>query len=212
MEASSLPSKSKDLSEVFSKIFSCIDALQAFKDKYDKKLNLDKLFSLLHIPIQERKLYIQLILKFQDLFQDVLNGFELKHIQSQKGSYLKTSKVKNESNKKNQFFQDSAISLKIPHEIYLTKGEANFWNDFIYAFKHVRRGKGFDINKESLETCNIIGKLRKKHPYLFFSNGNELVYPTKFGMELGSKITCYIKVNRQFDEILIDNVRVIIKK
>jgi hypothetical protein len=210
MSASLETSGNEKTQELFSKLFSCIKALKAFENKYDKKLNLDKLFTLLQIPVKKRKIYVNLILRFQELFHTVLKEYEVKEIQQDGISYLKTRKA--DIKKEYSRSQTNHLKKLVPKEIVLSKSQIIFWNDIIYSFKNVRRGKGFNLVHDTSEICAKLKELRNKHPYLFFSNGNELVYPSKFGIELGSKINSYIKANRDFHQISLSGSKILIKK
>jgi len=200
----------KKVQEIFSKLFSCIKALKAFENKYNKKLNLDKLFALLQIPTKERKLYVELILNFQELFHTVLRGYEVKVIEANNCSYIKSQKRNNL--KKYNERETNNLGDSLPEEIILTKTETILWNDIIYLFKNVRRGKGFHLSHDTSEMNVSLKKLKDEHPYLIFSNGNGLVYPSKFGMELGSKINSYIKANRDINEINLLGCKISIKE
>jgi hypothetical protein len=193
---------------------SCITALKAFEGKYDKKLNLGKLFRLLHIPVKEQERYLHILLEFQELFHTVLDGHLIKPVENNDTLYLKlytrdTSPEHSPSHKKNET-QDKKET--IPDEIVLDKTKAILWNDVIYSFRNVRRGKGFNLDDDSSKVAQSLKALREHHPYLFFSNGNGLVYPSKLGTELGAKINGYIKANRELEEILVAGCRVIIQQ
>ncbi len=195
---------------VFSKIIAFIEALKAFENNYDKKLNINKLFSLMSVPVNDRKVYIDILLEFQEIFHKILKDYELNIIEKDGCTYLKTKKthfIKNRlenniSHKKENFTE----------KMELSKSDLVFWNDFIYSFKNVRRGKGFDLSHNTSEICKTLGFLKQKYPCLFFSNGNGLVYPSKFGVELGSKINSYIKVNHDFKQIFLYGCKISIKK
>lgn len=206
--------ESKQEKDTLRKLLSCITAIKAFKDRFDKKLNLRKLFTLLHVPIGERDRYIRIFLEFQDLFQSVLSGYELKVIKKADESYLKPQKIEKTKKPRVNYHKNGNNNKKkdIPDKIILNKSDAIFWNDIIYSFKNVRRGKGFNLHQNTTELAKSLKELRATHPYLFFSNGNGLVYPSKLGLELGSKINGYIKVNRDFGELFLLGSEIIIKK
>ena len=171
-----------------------IDALGAFKDHYNKKFNFTKLANLLKIPKSEIEQVVSLVLKFQEKFETVFEDYRIK-------KEIINGRIYFAAKKKNV---DSPGEV----EINLEKDQAKLLSDVIYTFKFVKRGKGFDLKFVSSELVKDIRKLMKAHPCLFHKNGNNLVYPSKLGLELGETINSYFKCNRIFDEIIIDNYKI----
>jgi len=86
------------------------------------------------------------------------------------------------------------------------------FNDIIYVFKFVKRGKGFDIYQNGSELLVNLKQLKVEHPYLFESKGNGIIYPSELGLNLGELIISYNKSNREIKKLTVDNFTFIVEK
>ncbi|TFF88550.1 MAG: hypothetical protein EU548_08710 [Promethearchaeota archaeon] len=188
----------------FDTLRTILKILHIFHNKYDKKLNLEKLFNTLAIPSQEREKYLTLILEFQELFRTTFHSHSLTIKEINSTRYLVCKKFKKPP-------QYDVKNTHHPGDIKISSEDLSSLNDIVYMFTNVRRGKGFDLKQDSSEIVKAIKTLRKNHPYLFFSNGHGYVYPTEFGVKLGEKTNTYLKSNRPFDTLEIEDCTIIIE-
>jgi len=186
------------------KIEKILEILENYSHTSHKRLNIIKFFDKINIPVQHRHDYLRIILRFQKVFHSFFTDRFL-YVQSE-GEHLYFSTKKMENSMGNPTF-----AKPIPKEIELTQQEISLLNDIVYMFTKVKRGKGFNLQEYNSEIMKGIKSLRKNHPYLFFSNGHGLVYPTELTAELGAKINSYMKSNRRFEKILVANSTIIIK-
>ncbi|TFF99520.1 MAG: hypothetical protein EU542_08945 [Promethearchaeota archaeon] len=191
-------------SKIYDTIHTILKILSIFHGNYDKKLNLEKLFNKLSIPVQEREEYLRLILEFQMLFQTTFqtHSLEVKEIDSIR--YLFCKNLKNSTKRNHQISQ-------IPEHINISSQDLSLLNDIVYMFTNVKRGKGFDLKEDSSAIMKGIKRLRKSRPYLFFSNGHGFVYPTEFCIKLGQKTNTYMKSNRPIETLLVNDCKIIIE-
>jgi len=172
-----------------------IDILGEFGGNYDKKLNFSKLASLLKIPHSEIDDIIYLLLNFQEKVEKIFRNYYLKKKRENNQVYLIVERKE----------ADNLNELNIPKMIEIGAFQLKLFNDIIYAFKFVKRGKGFDIVKNGSELLTKVKQLRNEHPYLFESRGNGVIYPSQFGLKLGELIISYNKSNKTLDRITFDN-------
>ena len=175
-----------------------IDALSEFKGNYHKKFNFSKLVRILSVDASNIEDLIQLILRIQDLMHNVFKNHKLKKKNENGTIYFLAEKfndIKEEKNKENTQI------------IQLQKDQIQLINDLIYTFKHIEKGKGFNLNNPNTEFLNKVKRLYYKHPFLFKKNGQELFYPTKICMKLGDMIYSYNIGNKKLNQTSIDNYR-----
>ncbi|MFW9879117.1 MAG: hypothetical protein ACFFG0_39060 [Candidatus Thorarchaeota archaeon] len=177
-----------------------VDYIEKFEDHYDKKFNFSKLVKLLNIPKAETDDIVGLILNFQDIFENVFRKHRLQKYRAANQIYLITE----EKCLQNQ--------IKAFENLMFTSSQINILNDIIYVFKHVKRGKGFDIVKNGSELLTKVKQLRNAHPYLFELKGNGLIYPSQLGLKLGELIISYNKSNKTLDRITLDSYMIEVKK
>mgnify|MGYP006278778437 CR=1 FL=1 len=96
-------------------------------------------------------------------------------------------------------------------QITFIKNELLVWNDIIYTFRHIRRGKGFDPLDTSSELAQTIQEYYYKYPYLFIVGENGNLYPSRLGFELGRKLQAYIKTNRVPKKLNVFDFEIIIE-
>ena len=176
-----------------------IESLGKFEDNYDKKFNFSELVRRLNIPNTEIDEFIYLLLNFQEKFEKVFLNYRLKKKIENGTIYLTVEKREIDS-----------IPIRPPEIITFSPSQVQLLNDIIYTFKHVKRGKGFDIVKNGTELSSNLKQLRSEHPYLFEIKSNGLIYPSLFGSKLGDLIISYNKGNKEITEITIDNHKVLV--
>ena len=167
-----------------------IEILSRFQVNYNKKLNFSKLVKYLNIPHSEEEGVLTLVLKFQELFEEIICEYRIKKKRENNTTYLVAE---------NKFQKGDRI--KIP----LSNAHVKLFNDIIYTFKFINRGKGFDIKSTEAEFLKNLEHFRSGHPYLFNSNGNGIIYPSKLGLKLGEQIISYYKSNQKVDSYIIQN-------
>jgi hypothetical protein len=96
-------------------------------------------------------------------------------------------------------------------QISIPKGDILKWNDIIYLFSHIRRGKGFDPLDISSDLSQTIQEFYYKYPFLFTLGKRGNLYPSKMGFELGRKVNAYLRINRLPDSFIIDQYDIKIK-
>ena len=109
-----------------------IDILGKYSENYNKNLNFTRLTQKLKIPFSEIDEFVSLILHFQEIFEEIFNDYYLKKKRMNNQVYL----VVENKNKDNT-----------PRIINISASHLKLFNDIIYTFKFVKRGKGFDITK-----------------------------------------------------------------
>ena len=190
--------------EQFQKILKVInqivDYLAEFENHYDRKFNFSKLIKLLNIPLSQTDDLIHLLLNFQEKFENVFNKYRIKKFLANNHVYLTTER-KNEYEK-----------IDAPQIVQISSTHIELLNDIIYIFKHVKRGNGFDIVKNGSELLAKVKKLRDKHPYLFDTKGNGIVYPSELGLKLGEIIISYNKSNKKIQTIDVENHKFMVSK
>jgi hypothetical protein len=187
--------KSRNLTRILTRIVKILDK---FTDNYEKRLNFTKLSSYLKLNPSEVDEIITLILTFQELFTRTFNT----HIVKKK--IIDT-----------QIFLTTEPKLSknfIPIKIKLSSGELNLLSDIIYMFKHVKRGKGFDVKTNGTELLSNIKELWNYHPYFFEVHENGLMYPSEFGLKLGELILSYKKSGKIMESMLLDDHKIMVVK
>ncbi len=183
------------------KLHQIVSALGAFKNHYHKKLNFNKLVKFLKLEGVDKDELLYLILKFQEQFNEVFKD----HILERKIINGQTYIV---SEKKLHTYKEKI--LLIPDTVRLCERESNILSDVTYLFQYVRRGKGFDLEKDtttleekSTELLKSVRLLRQEHPYFFVKNGSSLIYPSQIALELGNMIQAYNKSNKRLNTITL---------
>lgn len=135
-----------------------------------------------------------MLLNFQNLFESVFNKYVIKKTRLKNQIYFTVEK------KDEEIIEINDID---PKTVYISSDHLKLFNDIIYVFKFVNRGKGFDISDGKTELLDNLKELKNTHPYLF--EGNGITYPTKLGIELGDLIISYNKSNRHIKNLTIGN-------
>ncbi len=199
LDKQSIGSEHKSL----KKINIIINALEAYKGNYNKKFNFEKLIESLSIPISEREDVLEIILKFQHLFQSTLRNHKLIPYKINNSLYFIT-----ENYKDGQVIIREEENIRKKKEIILDQKDLNNLNNMIYIFKHVNRGKAFNLEKKNSDLIKNIKRFLKIYPDLFCTSEINQIYPSKLGIELGEIINSYFKCNRIFEDIVIENYKI----
>jgi len=174
-----------------------LDILGKYSDNYEKKLNFTRLMQHLKIPTSEIEEFFSLILHFQEKFEHVFKEYRIKKKRQNSQIYLTVEKK---------------VKEKTPRIIKILASDLNLFNDLIYTFKFVKRGKGFDTSKNDSELLTNLKELKIKHPYLFDPHENGVIYPTELGLKLGELIISYNKSNKKIKNIQIENYTFIVEE
>ena len=187
--------KSKRLTsnELFTKLSEVLKALEAFKNNYHKRLNVSLLARYLKLSNEDVDKIIVLILEFQRIFKSTLKDYHLKKKIIDSQIYFITEKEYEE----------------IPKEVHMNQSHAKLLSDVIYTFKHVNRGKGFNLKFANTELLRNIKMLKNMYPYFFRVNGNNLTYPSEAGLRLGDIIISYTKTHKKLNDIKVENSHII---
>ena len=172
-----------------------INYLAEFEHHYGKKFNVSKLAKLLRLSNAEIEEIISLLLSFQEIFESVFKDYHLKKVRT--GNQLYLIAIKNEIN--------TSEKIEIPGMVRFSTSHIKLFNDIIYVFKFVKRGKGFDLAQNGSELLANLKQLKTEHPYLFESKGNGIIYPSELGLKLGELIISYNKSNKEIKELTVDN-------
>ena len=178
----------------FQLLNQIIDILGQFENNYNKKFNFTKMAKCLRVPNSKTDEIIDLLLNFQNLFESVFKNYHIKKTRLKNQIYLTLEKKAEDVINTN---------TKEPKTVVISSEHLKLFNDIIYVFKFVNRGKGFDISKGETELLDNLKVLKDTHPYLF--EGNGITYPTKLGLQLGDLIISYNKCNRHIKNLTIDN-------
>lgn len=176
-----------------------INYLAEFENHYGKKFNVSKLAKLLRLSNAEISEIISLLLNFQEIFDSVFKNYKLKKMRAGNQLYLISKKKK-------------GIKPEIPDIVSISTSHLKLFNDIIYVFKFVKRGKGFDVYQSGSELLVNLKKLKAEHPYLFESKGNGLIYPSELGLKLGELIISYNKSNKEIKKLTVNNCTFIVEK
>lgn len=179
-----------------------IDILGKFQENYSKNLNFSKLMKHLNIPNSEIDEIIYLLLNFQEKFEDVFNKYKLKKIRTNNQIYLITERRE----------KNIIEHLEAPGIISITSSHLQVFNDIIYAFKFIKRGKGFDVSNNGTGFLRNIKEVRRAHPYLFESKGNGMIYPSELGLKLGELVLSYNKSNKKIEHLTVENHEFVVKE
>ena len=172
-----------------------LDVLSKFAKNYDKKLNFSKFASYLKLNPSEVEDIISLFLNFQELYENTFRQYSLKKKINNNQVYLVTEKGRKLN--------------AIPSKIRISQSHINQFNDIIYYFKNVKRGKGFDVQTNGTDLLKNVKELCGYYPYCFQEQANGLIYPSEFGLKLGEIILSYKKSNKKIEKIEIGDTKII---
>jgi len=178
----------------FRQLHQIISALEKFQTRKESKFNLDKLATYLQLSKAELDEILEVVFRFQKLFN---SAFE--------DSYL----FKKWKNNKTYLFLKLKSEVKDfnpiePIEIEISKEQVKVLNDIVYYFLHVKIGKGFNIKQNSTELSKKVRELKRFHPYFFEYRGNGLIYPSKLAIETGKVISFYNKSKKLITKLEVE--------
>jgi hypothetical protein len=178
----------------FKQLYQVISALEKFQTREKSTIRLDKLATFLQIPEEDLNEILELVFRFQNLFNLVFEDYYLFKKWKNNKTYLVLklkSEVKNLNNTK-------------PKEIEINQDQVKVLNDIVYYFQHISIGKGFDVKQPTTEFSKKIKELKKIHPYFFEYRGNGLVYPSKLAIEAGKLISFHNKSKKVITKLEVE--------
>ena len=178
--------KIKQLNQILS-------ALEKFQVRKNSLFSLDKLAEYLKLSASELDAVLEVIFRFQKLFDYVFEGYVLCKKWKNDQTYLVLKP-------KSEVKDGSVLELK---EIEIERDQVKLLSDIVYFFQRVKIGKGFNLKRNGIELSRKVKELKKTHPYFFESKGNGLVYPSKLAVDVGNLILSYDRSNRSFSRLKI---------
>ena len=178
--------KIKQLNQILS-------ALEKFQVRKNSLFSLDKLAEYLNLSASESDAFLEVIFRFQKLFNCVFEGYILCKKWKNDKTYLI---LKPKSDVKD----GGVLELK---EIEIERDRVKLLSDIVYFFQRVKIGKGFDLKRNGTELSKKVKELKKAHPYFFESKGNGLVYPSKLAVEVGNLVLSYDRSKKSVSKLQI---------
>ena len=172
-----------------------ISALEKFQARKNSMLSLDKLATYLNLSDRELNVILELVFRFQELFNSMYDEYILFKKWKNNKNYL-VLKLKSEV--KNPFANE-------PKEIEINQEQVSALNDIVYYFLHVKIGKGFDIKQNNTNLSKKVRKLKISHPHFFEYRGNGLIYPSKLAVETGKLISFYNKSKKLITKLEVED-------
>ncbi len=179
----------------FKQLHQIISALERFQTRKNSLFSLDKLAEYLNLSERDLEEVLELVFRFQNLFNSVFSDFILCKKWRSDRSYLI---LKPKSDVTCQFLSD----LK---EIEINQTQVNLLSDIIYYFQHVKIGKGFNIIRNKTELSKKVKQFNRSHPYFFEHRGNGLIYPSKLAVEAGRLIQSYNRSKKSISKLQIED-------
>ncbi|MFW9866135.1 MAG: hypothetical protein ACFFEN_08570 [Candidatus Thorarchaeota archaeon] len=193
-----MQSSSDAFSKGYTKIlFQIIDVLNEFSKNIKKRLNFEYLAMFFKLSPQEADELLLIIFRFQELFGSIFKDFSLKKKIVHNKIYLVAEK--------------NQTTRVIPKKVRMLESHLNLFNDIIYVFKFVKRGKGFDANTNGTDLLKNVRELFDYYPY-FFQEENGLVYPSELGLNLGDLILSYKKSNKLIDILYLNDMIITVEQ
>lgn len=179
----------------FKQLNQIISALERFQTRKNSLFSLDKLASYLNLSERDLEEVLELVFRFQNLFNSVISDFVLcKKWRNDK--YYLILKPKSE------VLSQDLSDLK---EVEINQTQVNLLSDVIYYFLHIKIGKGFNVNRNTTELSKKVKQLNRSHPYFFEHRGNGLIYPSKLAVEAGKLIQSYNRSKKIISKLQIED-------
>jgi hypothetical protein len=175
-------------------LIQILEILRKFENNYDKQLNFSRFGQYLKLSQSELQDILQLILEFQEIYINTFKNYSLKKKITDAQIYLITEK-------------NQLLNI-IPRKIRMSKNHLNAFNDIIYFFKHVNRGKGFDLHQNGTDLIKRVEDLCDYYPYLFQEQKNGLIYPSEFGLRFGEILLSYKKSNKNIEKFELEGTKI----
>ena len=179
----------------FKQLHQIVSALEKFQTRKNSLFSLDKFANFLNMSERDLEEVLELVFRFQNLFNSVISGFVLCKKWRNDKSYLV---LKSKSEVSNQDLSD----LK---EVEISQTQVNLLSDVIYYFQHIKIGKGFNINRNNTELSKKVKQLNRSHSYFFEHRGNGLIYPSKLAIEAGKLIQSYNRSKKTISKLQIED-------
>ena len=172
-----------------------VSALEKFQTRKNNLFSLDKLANYLNLSEQDLEEVLELVFRFQNLFNSVIADFILCKKWRNDKSYLI---LKSKSEVSSREYPE----LK---EVEINQTQVNLLSDVVYYFQHVKIGKGFNVIRNKTELSKKVKQLNRSHPYFFEHKGNGLIYPSKLAVEAGRLIQSYNRSKKTISKIQIED-------
>ena len=181
-------------SDKVRQLHQIISAIEQFETRKNSLFSLDKLVNYLNLSEWELKEMLELLFRFQNLFNSVfINHVLVKKWKNNKSYLILKEKRDVRNNGKEE-----------PKEIDIDKEQAKLLNDVVYYFQHVKIGKGFNVRRNGTELSKKVKQFNRSHPYFFEHRGNGLIYPSKLAVEAGKLIQFYKKSKKTISKLEIE--------
>ena len=171
-----------------------ISALEQFQLRKTSLLSLDKVSNYLNLSEQELEDVLDLLFRFQALFNSKLAGFMLVKKWKNGKTYLTLKSLSEVAN----------IDMVKSKEIEISKEQTELLNDIIYYFQHVKIGQGFNLKTNKTELSKKVKQFNRSYPFFFEHRGNSLIYPSKLAVEAGKLIQSYKKSKKTISKLKIE--------
>jgi len=181
-------------SDKVRQLHQIILAIEQFETRKNSLFSLEKLANYLNLSERELEEMIEIVFRFQNLFNSVFTNHVLVKKWKNDKSYLI---LKEKSGVKKNGEEE-------PKEIDIDKEQVKLLNDVVYYFQHVKIGKGFDIKRNGTELSKKVKQFNRSHPFFFERRGNGLIYPSKLAVEAGKLIQSYKKSKKTISKLEIE--------
>ncbi|MHA1487765.1 MAG: hypothetical protein ACTSSC_11420 [Promethearchaeota archaeon] len=172
-----------------------VSALEKFQTRKNSLFSLDKLTDYLNLSERDLEEMLELVFRFQNLFNSVFSNFILCRKWRNDKSYLVLKS-------KSEVSSQDLYNLK---EVEISQTQVNLLSDIIYYFQHVKIGKGFNVNRNNAELSKKVKQLNRSHSYFFEHRGNGLIYPTKLAVKAGNLIQSYNRSKKTISKLQIED-------
>jgi len=179
----------------FKQLNQIISALERFQTRKNSLFSLDKLASYLNLSERDLEEVLELVFRFQNLFNSVISDFVLCKKWRNDKYYLMLKP-------KSEVLSQDLSDLK---EVEINQTQVNLLSDVIYYFQHIKIGKGFNVNRNTTELSKKVKQLNRSHPYFFEHRGNGLIYPSKLAVEAGMLIQSYNRSKKTISKLKIED-------
>ena len=179
----------------FKQLHQIVSALEKFQTRKNSLFNLDKLANYLNLSERDLEEVLELVFRFQNLFNSVISNFVLRKKWRDDKYYL-ILKPKSEV---------SSQDLSDLKEVEINQTQVNLLSDVVYYFQHVKIGKGFNVNRNTTELSKKVKQFNRTHPFFFEHRGNGLIYPSKLAVEAGMIIQSYHRSKKTISRLQIED-------
>jgi len=181
-------------SDKVRQLHQIISAIEQFETRKNSLFSLEKLINYLNLSEGELEEMLEIVFRFQNLFNSVFTNHVLVKKWKNDRSYL-ILKEKSEVRKSGE---------EEPREIDIDKEQVKLLNDVVYYFQHIKIGKGFDVKRNGTELSKKVKQFNRSYPFFFERRGNSLIYPSKLAVEAGKLIQSYKKSKKTLSKLEIE--------